>query len=111
MIVKNGYIKMLALLLSDLDTKIIDERHTNDISDVKTFKENYDDKPNVKVFLIHMDNQYDLTVSDYQKILPDIHPGDYIRNLLKTKNGYIIEGSDMGYNIKHEYLEEIASEF
>lgn len=103
--IKNGYIKMLALYLSDWETKIIDERHTNNIDDMELFKQKYNNK-SVKVLFIYMESDCTLNISDYKKIIPDMHPGDYIRNLVNLKHGQIIDGSDIN-DIKSETIEHI----
>lgn len=106
--IKNGYIKMLALYLSDWETKIIDERHTNCTDDMNIFKEKYANHDCIKVIFIYMESDCTLEISDYYKIIPDMHPGDYIRNLINFKHGQIIDESDIN-DIKSDSIENIEN--
>ena len=93
-ITSDGYIKMIAINIHDLESYIIDERNTNFLSDVKMFHDKYEHNPNVKCIYIHMDSKYDVNLVDYQKVYPQIHAFDYLRDLLRKKSGRLIKGSD-----------------
>ena len=94
-VVSNGYIKLLALSISHLETEIIMERNTNSHHDINSFKEKYGRIKSVIIFIIHMDFDKDIMFDDYQKVCENIHCFDYLRNLLTKKNGKMIERNDI----------------
>ena len=105
-LVTDGYIKMIAIDIHDLESTIVDERNTNYLCDVENFQRKYDKNQNVKCIYLHMDNNFEINFVDYQKINDRIHPFDYLRDLVKNKSGRLIEGNDyLGIEIKNEYLE------
>lgn len=57
-LVKNGYIKMIAIDINDFESIIIDERNTNCSCDVDNFRRKYENQPNVKCIYIHMDDNF-----------------------------------------------------
>lgn len=105
-LVKNGYVKMIAIDVHDLESKIIDERNTNFLCDIENFQKNYSSSSTVKCVYIRMDDNYDIKFSDYTKIHPHLHPFDYMRSIIKRFDGKLIQGSDY-FRITHEedYLE------
>ena len=82
-LVKTGYVKMIAIDVSDLESKIVDERNTNFLCD------------------IHMDDNFEISFLDYKKVIPHIHPFDYMRDIVKKHDGKLIQGSDY-LRITHE---------
>lgn len=105
-LVKNGYVKMIAIDVSDLESKIIDERNTNFLCDIESFQQKYTSHASIKCVYIHMDYNHDIHFVDYQKIHPYIHPFDYMRDVVKQHNGRLIQGTDY-LRITHEesYME------
>ena len=94
-VVSNGYIKLLALSIGQLETEIIMERNTNSQHDIDSFKEKYGGIKSVIIFILHMDFDKDIMFEDYQKVCEDIHCFDYLRNLINKKNGKMIERNDI----------------
>ena len=107
-LVKTGYVKMIAIDVHDLESKILDERNTNFLCDIENFQNKYSNISTVKCVYIHMDDNYDITFLDYKKIHPHIHPFDYMRDIVKKHDGKLIKGSDY-LRITHEddYVELI----
>lgn len=105
-LVKNGYVKMIAIDVHDLESKIVDERNTNFLCDIENFQKKYSKKSTIKCVYIQMDNNYDIEFSDYTKIHPHLHPFDYMRNIIKRFDCKLIQGSDY-LRITHEddYIE------
>lgn len=94
--VSHGYIKLLALSISHLETEIIMERNTNSQEDIDSFKEKYDGIKNILIFVIHMEYaENDIMFSDYQKVCENIHCYDYIRDLITKKSGKMLERNDV----------------
>lgn len=100
-LVKNGYVKMIAIDVSDLESKIVDERNTNYLCDIENFQKKYSKTSTTKCVYIHMDDNYDIHFIDYTKVHPHIHPFDYMRNIVKRFDGKLIQGSDY-LRITHE---------
>ena len=96
-VVSNGYIKLLALSIGQLETEIIMERNTNSQHDIDSFKEKYGGIKSVIIFILHMDFDKDIMFEDYQKVCEDIHCFDYLRNIITKKNGKMLERNDI-YN-------------
>lgn len=63
-LVKTGYVKMIAIDVSDLESKIVDERNTNFLCDIEKFQEKYSKTLTIKCVYIHMDDNYDITFFD-----------------------------------------------
>ena len=92
----NGYIKLLALSISHLETEIIMEKNTNSQQDIDSFKDKYGDIKNILIFIIHMEyEENDIMFSDYQKINENIHCFDYLRDIVTTKGGEVLERNDV----------------
>jgi len=105
-LVTDGYVKMLAINVGDIESSLIDERNTNYLCDIEYFQEKYNKQRNVKCVYIHMDNNYDINFVDYQKIHKHIHPFDYMRNVVKEHGGKLIEGSNyLHISSRDEYVE------
>ena len=83
-LVKTGYVKMIAIDVSDLESKIVDERNTT-----------------TRCVYIHMDDNFEISFLDYKKVIPHIHPFDYMRDIVKKHDGKLIQGSDY-LRITHE---------
>lgn len=102
-IVNDGYIKMLALDIGHLETRIIMEKNTNFQNEVDEFRKKYENLSNSIVMMIHMPMYNNLMFSDYQKVVKHIHPGDYVRDLVINKHGhlmdrkYLIDNPDIKY--------------
>ena len=95
-VVTNGYIKLLALSISHLETEIIMEKNTNSQQDIDSFKDKYGDIKNILIFIIHMEyEENDIMFSDYQKINANIHCFDYLRDIVITKGGEVLERNDV----------------
>ena len=95
-VVTNGYIKLLALSISHLETEIIMERNTNNQQDIDSFKEKYGGIKNILIFVMHMEfEENDIMFSDYKKINKNIHCYDYMRDLLTNKSGKMLERNDV----------------
>lgn len=105
-LVKNGYVKMIAIDVNDLESKIVDERNTNFLCDIENFQKKYSKHSTVKCVYIHMEDNYNIAFEDYTKIHPHLHPFDYMRNIVKRFDGKLIQGSDY-LRITHEdeYME------
>lgn len=93
-LVKNGYVKMIATDVNDLESKIIDERNTNFLCDIENFQKKYSSSHTIKCVYIHMDDNYDISFDDYTKVHPHLHPFDYMRNIVKRFDGKLIKGTD-----------------
>lgn len=89
-----GYVKMIAISLDDFESEIIDEHNTNYIQDIETFREKYGNKDYIKCMFIHVIGGDFIDFSDYKKVIPSIHPFDYMRDLIKTHNGNLLEESE-----------------
>lgn len=100
-LVKTGYVKMIAIDVHDLESKILDERNTNFLCDIENFQNKYSNISTVKCVYTHMDDNYDITFLDYKKVVPHIHPFDYMRDIVKKHDGKLIQGSDY-LRITHE---------
>ena len=94
-VVSNGYIKLLALSIGHLETKIIMKQNTNSQHAINLFKEKYGNIKSVIIFILHMDFDKDIMFDDYWKVCENIHCFDYLRNLLTKKNGKVIERNDI----------------
>ena len=95
-VVTNGYIKLLALSISHLETEIIMEKNTNSQQDIDSFKDKYGDIKNILIFIIHMEyEENDIMFSDYQKINENIHCFDYLRDIVTTNGGEVLERNDV----------------
>ena len=94
-VVKEGYIKLLALDIGHLETTIIMESNTNYQYDIDEFKEVYGCMKNVVIFIIHMNWNNDIKFNNYQHICQHIHPFDYVKDLITKKNGRIIHRNDV----------------
>ncbi|WP_024854812.1 hypothetical protein [Mediterraneibacter gnavus] len=92
-LVKTGYVKMIAIYVHDLESKIVDERNTNFLCDIENFQNKYSSISTVKCAYIHMDDNYDITFLDYKKVHPHIHPFYYMRDIVKKHDGKLITGS------------------
>ena len=44
-LVKTGYVKMIAIDVHDLESKIVDERNTNFLCDIENFQNKYSSTP------------------------------------------------------------------
>ena len=93
-LVKTGYVKMIAINIHDLESTIIDEKNTNFLCDIEKFQKQYIDSCRVKCVYIHMDDNYEISFMDYKKVHANIHPFDYMRDVVKHHSGRLIEGSD-----------------
>ena len=51
-LVKTGHVKMIAIDVSDLESKIVDERNTNFLCDIENFQEKYSKTPTIKCVYI-----------------------------------------------------------
>lgn len=100
-LVNNGYVKMIAIDIHDLESRIVDERNTNYLCDIENFQKKYSKNSTIKCVYIHMDNNYDINFLDYEKVLPHLHPFDYMRSIIKRFDGKLIHGSDY-LRITHE---------
>ncbi len=100
-LVKNGYVKMIAIDVNDLESKIVDERNTNFLCDIENFQKKYSSLHTIKCVYIHMDDNYDISFDDYTKVHPHLHPFDYMRNIVKRFDGKLIKGTDY-LRITHE---------
>lgn len=89
-LVKTGYVKMIAIDVHDLESKILDERNTNFLCEIENFQNKYSIIPTIKCVYIHMDDNYDITFLDYKKVVPHIHPFDYMRDIVKKHDGKLI---------------------
>lgn len=94
-IVESGYIKLLALDVDHLETTILMERNSNYQCDIDEFKEMYGYKKNVVIFIIHMSWDNDIKFKDYKRICGNIHPFDYVRDLITKKNGRMLHRNDV----------------
>ena len=94
-IVRNGYIKLLALDIGHLETTILMEKNTNISKDLDDFKSKYGSLQSVIIFVIHMNYDNDLKFCDYKKVCENIHPFDYVIDLVTKKNGDIIHRTDI----------------
>lgn len=102
-IVQTGYVKMIAISISDLESEIVDEKNTNYLQDVETFQQRYRTVDNIKCMFLHMDNNYTIEFLDYKKVHPHIHPYDYIRDIIKKERGRLLEHSDNFTVEVHDY--------
>ena len=91
--VVNGYVKMIAISIDDFESKIIDEKNTNFIQDIETFQKKYSNKNHIKCMFLHMIGNDYIQFDDYKKIMPHIHPFDYMRDLIKSHSGHLLEES------------------
>lgn len=94
-VVSNGYIKLLALSVGHLETEIVMEKNTNCQEDIDVFKEKYSNIKTIIIFIIHMDYDDDIVFDDYKKINENIHCFDYLRDIVTTKNGEVLERNDV----------------
>lgn len=94
-VVESGYIKLLALDVDHLETTILMERNTNYQCDIDEFKELYGGKKNVVIFIIHMNWDNNIKFTDYKRICENIHPFDYVKDLITKKNGFVVHRSDV----------------
>lgn len=94
-VVESGYIKLLALDVDHLETTILMERNSNYQHDIDEFKEMYGYKKNVVIFIIHMNWDNDIKFTDYKRICENIHPFDYVRDLITKKNGRMLHRNDV----------------
>lgn len=105
-LVKTGYVKMIAIDVSDLESKIVDERNTNFLCDIENFHEKYSKTPTTRCVYIHMDDNYNIAFLDYKKVHPHIHPFDYMRDIVKKHDGKLIQGSDyLRITLEDDYVE------
>lgn len=88
---RNGYIKLIAIDIGHLESYIIDEKNTMSFDDIDAFKEKYNDRMNILLLAITMPSSYTMLYDDYAKIVGNIHPGDYIRDLVVKRQGEIID--------------------
>lgn len=51
-LVKTGYVKMIAIDVHDLESKIVDERNTNFLCDIENFQNKYSNISTVKCVYI-----------------------------------------------------------
>ncbi len=79
-LVKTGYVKMIAIDVSDLESKIVDERNTNFLCDIEKFQQKYSATSTTRCVYIHMDDNFEISFLDYKKVIPHIHPFDYRGN-------------------------------
>lgn len=93
--IENGYIKLLALDVDHLETTIVMETNTNSQCEIDEFKELYGNKKNIIIFIIHMNYNNEIKFNNYRRICNNIHPFDYIRDLISKKNGYMLHRSDI----------------
>lgn len=94
-VVEVGYIKLLALDIDHLETTILMEVNTNCQRDIDDFKASYANKKSIVIFIIHMNLDEDIKITDYKKICDTIHPFDYVRNLITKKNGIMMHRNDV----------------
>ena len=110
-VVTNGYIKLLALSISHLETEIIMEKNTNSQQDIDSFKDKYGDIKNILIFIIHMEyEENDIMFSDYQKINENIHCFDYLRDIVTTKGGEVLERNDVINDFMRVYLWHLGTD-
>lgn len=100
-LVKTGYVKMIAIDVSDLESKIVDERNTNFLCDIEKFQQKYSATSTTRCVYIHIDDNFEISFLDYKKVIPHIHPFDYMRDIVKKHDGKLIQGSDY-LRITHE---------
>ena len=94
-VVSEGYIKLLALSVSHLMTEIIMEKNTNNQEDIDAFREKYGNIKTIIIFIIHMNQCDDIIYDDYKKISKDIHCFDYLRDIVTSKGGEVLERNDV----------------
>lgn len=94
-VVSHGYIKLLALDVGHLETEIIMEKNTDNQNTIDEFKREYGTKDSVIIFIIYMDYNDDIKFGDYKKIHNNIHCFDYLRDLVLSKNGTVLERTDI----------------
>ena len=94
-VVTDGYIKLLALSVSHLMTEIIMEKNRNCQEDIDAFREKYGNIKTIIMFVIHMDYDDDIVFKDYRKINENIHCFDYLRDIVTTKGGEVLERNDV----------------
>lgn len=92
---------MIAIDVSDLESKIVDERNTNFLCDIEQFQKKYSKTSTTRCVYIHMDDNFEISFVDYKKVIPYIHPFDYMRDIVKKHDGKLIHGSDY-LRITHE---------
>ncbi len=106
-IVDKGYIKLIAIDVGHLESTIADEKNTNLQSDIDNFKEKYSNCPWIKCFVFHILDDCQITFSDYQKVIKNIHMFDYMRDLLKNKHANVLESEG---EITQVFIEKEASD-
>lgn len=94
-VVTNGYIKLLALSVGHLETEIVMEKNTNCQEDIDAFREKYGNIKTIIIFIIHMNQCDDIIYDDYKKISKDIHCFDYLRDIVTSKCGEVLERNDV----------------
>ena len=94
-VVTNGYIKLLALSVGHLETEIVMEKNTNCQEDIDAFREKYGNIKTIIIFIIHMNQCDDIIYDDYKKISKDIHCFDYLRDIVTSKGGEVLERNDV----------------
>lgn len=94
-VVTQGYIKLLALSVGHLETEIVMEQNTHRQEDIDAFRDKYGNIKTIIMFVIHMDYDDDIMFKDYQKINEHIHCFDYLRDIVTTKGGEVLERNDI----------------
>ena len=94
-IIRNEYIKLLALNITHLETIVVMEKNTNVQAEIDEFKRTYGSNKSIVIFIIHMTYNDDIKFTDYQRICDNIHPFDYVKDLITKKNGYILHRNDV----------------
>ena len=94
-VVTDGYIKLLALSVGHLETEIVMEQNTHRQEDIDAFRDKYGNIKTIIMFVIHMDYDDDIMFKDYRKINENIHCFDYLRDIVTTKGGEVLERNDV----------------
>ena len=89
-VVSKGYIKLLAIKIDHIETKILLEKNANTWHDIDNFIRLCGHMKSTIVYVIHMRYEEKLMYKDYQKIFPNIHWFDYMGDLIRRKHGAII---------------------
>lgn len=82
-VISSGYVKLLAIDTSHINTRILIERNADNWHDVDDFMRICGHMKNVIIYVILMNYDEKLMYKDYQKIFPNIHWFDYMEDLLE----------------------------
>lgn len=90
-VVSKGYIKLLAIKIDHIETKILLEENANTWHDIDNFIRLCGHRKNIVIYVMHIRSEVRLTYKDYQKIMRNIHWFDYMGDLIRRKHGTIID--------------------